>query len=116
MANSCRIDLFVYTNDKGLVFYLIGGSTLSHKDSVRVAGSANLIYRGSVGHTTAGMPEIAKFTLKLDESPDIPEISAWLCEKLQGRTEKLLIGGKPVLLNRDTIAQVIGKHARVHEA
>ena len=106
------MNIEIYTDDKNLVFELLGKSSAKVGDSTGLENQILLTYKGSLIRKAIGFPEIAQFALTFGSGVGAGLVANWLYDKLRGKKiTRIVIERTEVKLNEGEIEKVINEKA-----
>jgi len=110
MNETTIINIEIHTHDFLLLCDLLGKSSYSSGDEVRLSDQASLRYISTEKRMAEGVSDIIRLLLIFGSSVLASTVADWLWDRLQNREiEKLVIDGEKLGLNRDDIERIIGE-------
>lgn len=107
------VDIEIQTQDRFLVFELLGKKSANLNDSVDLPGNAKLSYTGSLIRKSFELPEIVNFTLTFGSSVTAGLVANWLYDKLKNKTERITINRREIQLDNKEIKKIIEESIKI---
>jgi hypothetical protein len=101
------IYLSIETDDKNLVYDILGKRSARSGDKVSVVKDIELEYRGTLIRLAEGFPDIIRLVLIAGGTIGINIFSQWLYDKIKGRASKLKIDTTVVEIDKGEITRIL---------
>ncbi len=101
------IRLDIVTDDKGLLYDILGKDSSELGDTIKIPGEAEITFNGYDSNKAVGSADVLHFFLEIVPGVVASLIAAWLYDKVNNRASQVNINRREVIIKEKEIERII---------